>query len=88
MEPIRIRVTRIIDYGSIVSIVGIDTNLTKQVVIHVDYRPFQKIWEAWSEAGFSQPITFDADRLTLNLAMETDDETLEPDNESGGMPAA
>jgi hypothetical protein len=88
MEPIRIRVTRVIDYGTIVSIVGIDTNLSKQVVVHVDYRPFQKIWEAWREAGFSQPITFDADRLTLSLAMEPDDEACEQDNDCNELPAA
>jgi hypothetical protein len=88
MEPIRIRVSRIIDYGTIVSVVGIDMTSSKQVVVHVDYRPFQKIWEAWREAGFSQPITFDANRLTLSLAMEPDDETLERDNEPRGIPAA
>ena len=73
MEPIRIRVSRIIDFGTIVSIVGVDLTSSRSVVVHVDHRPFQSIWETWQAAGFSQPITFDAERLTLNLDMNPDD---------------
>ena len=73
MEPIRIRVSRIIDFGTIVSIVGTDTSSQKPVVVHVDHRPFQSIWETWRAAGFEQPISFDAERLTLNLDLDPDD---------------
>jgi len=79
MSPIRIRVSRIVDFGSIVSIVGVDLTSNKSVVVHVDHRPFQSIWETWQAAGFSQPITFDADRLTLNLDMNPDDDGGEED---------
>jgi hypothetical protein len=73
MEPIRIRVTRIIDFGTIVSIVGTDLDSNKPIMVHVDHRPFQSIWDTWKAANFPQPIAFDAERLTLNLEVETDE---------------
>ena len=73
MEPIRIRVTRIIDFGTIVSIVGTDVDSKKPIMVHVDHRPFQSIWDTWKAANFPQPIAFDAERLTLNLEVETDE---------------
>ena len=79
MEPIRIRVTRIIDFGTIVSIVGMDVVSNKPIMVHVDHRPFQAIWDTWKAANFPQPITFDADRLTLNLDVELDGDGEEPD---------
>ena len=82
MEPIRIRVTRILDFGTIVSIVGIDAESNEAVVVHVDHRPFQAIWDAWNAANFPQPITFDAERLTLSLGIEPDQE-LEHVNAAG-----
>jgi hypothetical protein len=74
MEPVRIRVNRILDFGTIVSIVGVDTDSNEPVVVHVDHRPFQAIWDAWKAANFPQPITFDADNLTLNLGLDPDEE--------------
>ena len=79
MEPIRIRVTRIIDFGTIVSIVGLDVASNKPIMVHVDHRPFQAIWDTWKAANFPQPITFDADRLTLNLDVELGGDGEEPD---------
>ena len=73
MDPIRIRVTRIMDFGTIISIIGIDTESKKPLVVHVDHRPFQAILESWKASEFSQPISFDADRLTLNLNIDVDD---------------
>ena len=77
MDPIRIRVTRIIDFGTVVSIVGTDAESNDPIVVHVDHRPFQTIWDAWQLADFPQPITFDADRLTLDLAIDPDPPTAE-----------
>ena len=50
MEPIRIRVTRIIDFGTIVSIVGVDLESNAPVMVHVDHLPFQVIWDTWKAA--------------------------------------
>ena len=69
MKPLRIRINRIIDHGTIVSLVGVDTETDKPVTIHVDHRPFASFWEAWREAGFPQPIEYEADRLMLHLDM-------------------
>jgi len=70
MEPVRLRVTRIVDFGTIVSIIGIDVVSQESVIIHVDHRPFAAVWEAWGAAGFPEPIEFDADNLTLTLDID------------------
>ena len=74
MQPLRIRIDRIVDFGTVVSLVGIDTETAMPVTIHVDHRPFAAFWEAWREAGLPQPIEYDADRLMLHLDMMPADE--------------
>ena len=69
MKPLRIRIDRIVDFGTIVSLIGVDIDNTKPITIHVDHRPFTTFWEAWREAGFPQPIEYAADRLLLSLEM-------------------
>ena len=73
MEPIRIRVSRIMDFGTIVSIIGTDLSSNKPVMVHVDHRPFQAIWDTWKHANFPQPVAFDAERMTLNLEVDLDE---------------
>jgi hypothetical protein len=75
VKPLRIRINRIIDYGTIVSLVGVDSETEKPVTVHLDHRPFASFWEAWREAGFPQPIEYDADRLLLYLDMLPDEDT-------------
>ena len=74
MQPLRIRIDRIVDFGTVVSLVGIDTETAMPVTIHVDHRPFAAFWQAWWEAGLPQPIEYDADRLMLHLDMMPDDD--------------
>jgi hypothetical protein len=74
VKPLRIRINRIIDHGTIVSLVGIDIEAATPVTIHVDHRPFASFWEAWREAGFPQPIEYAADRLMLHLDMLPDED--------------
>ena len=69
MQPLRIRIDRIIDFGTVVSLVGVDTTSAMPVAIHVDHRPFAAFWQAWWEAGLPQPVEYDADRLMLRLDM-------------------
>lgn len=69
MQPLRIRIDRIVDFGTIVSLVGVDTETAEPVTIHVDHRPFTAFWQAWRDAGFPQPIEYAADRLLLHLDM-------------------
>ena len=69
MQPLRIRIDRIIDFGTVVSLVGVDTTTDLPVTIHVDHRPFAAFWQAWWEAGLPQPVEYDADRLMLHLDM-------------------
>jgi hypothetical protein len=77
MQPLRIRIDRIVDFGTVVSLVGIDTETAEPVTIHVDHRPFAAFWQAWWEAGFPQPVEYDADRLMLHLDMMPDDDAEE-----------
>jgi hypothetical protein len=74
MKPFRFRVDRLIDFGTIVSMVGIDADTGKTVTVHVDHRPFAEFWAAWRHAGLPQPIEYDADRLTLSLGPVDDDD--------------
>ena len=69
MQPLRIRIDRIVDFGTVVSLVGVDTTTAMPVAIHVDHRPFAAFWQAWRDAGFPQPIEYEADRLMLHLDM-------------------
>src|SRR5437763_14847676 len=69
MQPLRIRIDRIVDFGTVVSLVGIDTTAAMPVTIHVDHRPFSAFSEAWRESGLAQPIEYEADRLMLHLDM-------------------
>jgi hypothetical protein len=67
MQPMRMRVDRVIDFGTIVSLVGIDLETARPVTVHVDHRPFAEFWQAWRDAGFPQPIEYDAEGCTLSL---------------------
>ena len=69
MQPLRIRIDRIVDFGTVVSLVGIDTKAAMPVTIHVDHRPFSSFWDARHQAGLPQPVEYEADRLMLRLDM-------------------
>jgi hypothetical protein len=69
MQPLRIRIDRIADFGTVVSLVGVDTETAMAVTIHIDHRPFSSFWQAWRDAGLPQPIEYEADRLMLHLDM-------------------
>ena len=78
MKPFRIRVDRVIDFGTIMSLIGTDAETGKPVTVHVDYRPFDVVWAAWRDAGSKQTIEYAADGLTLSLGVAEDDQTEAP----------
>jgi hypothetical protein len=69
MKPLRIRIDRITDLGTIVSLKGIETETGEPVSIHIDHRPSASFWEAWRAAGCPEPIEYAADQLILHLDM-------------------
>lgn len=69
MQPLRIRIDRIVDFGTVVSLVGFDIAAAIPVTVHIDQRPFILFSEALREAGCPEPIEYAADRLTLYLDM-------------------
>ena len=75
MKPFRIRVNRLIDFGAIVTLIGVDAETSKPVTIHVDYRPFGVVWPAWRDIGSKQPIEYAAEGLTLSLDVAVDGQT-------------
>jgi hypothetical protein len=68
MQPFQLRVSRIIDFGVIVSLTGIDDRTGMPVTLHIDHRPFS-FWGVWHKAGSLQPIEYAADGLILHLDM-------------------
>jgi hypothetical protein len=69
VKPFRIQVSRLIDFGAIVTLIGVDAEASKPVTVHVDYRPFDVVWAAWRDIGSKQPIEYAADGLTLSLGV-------------------
>jgi hypothetical protein len=69
MQPLRIRISRIVDFGTVVSLVGIDSETAMAVSVHVDHRQFASVRQAWRDAGLPQPVEYAADRLMLHLDM-------------------
>jgi len=72
MKPFRIRVNRLIDFGAIVTLIGVDVETSKPVTIHVDYRPIDVVWAAWQDIGSKQPLEYAAEGLTLALGVAAD----------------
>ena len=84
MEPVRIRVTEILDFGKVISVIGIDLESQKQVVVHVDHRPWKAVMDSWRTNDLPAPVSFGAVHLTLSLEMSPD----EPDGDGGHRVAA
>ena len=74
MKPFCIKVNRLIDFGAIVTRIGVDAEASKPVTIHVDYRPLDVVWAAWRDIGSKQPIEYAAEGLTLALGVAGDDQ--------------
>jgi hypothetical protein len=70
MDPVKMRIDRIMDFGPIVSIVGTELASNQRVVIHVDYRPIEAICDTWRSAGLRDEAAFEADQLMLNLEID------------------
>jgi hypothetical protein len=69
MKPLRIRIDRIVDFGTVVSLGRGRHQHRLPVTIHVHHQPFGASWNAWWQAGLPQPVESDADRLMLYLDM-------------------
>jgi hypothetical protein len=69
MQPLRIRINRIVDFGTVVSLAGLDTKTAMLITVHIDHRPFAAFRKAWDEAGLPSPIEYAASRLMLHLHM-------------------
>ena len=69
MQPLRIRIERIVDFTEVVSLVGIDIQTGLPVTIHVDYRPFAEVYPKLQQGGLPDPIEYAAERLMALLDM-------------------
>lgn len=76
MQPLRIRIDRIVDFGTVVSLVGFDTEAAMPVTLHVDHRPLSSFWDN-HQASLPPPVEYEADRLMLRLDMLPADDAAE-----------
>ena len=67
MEPFRIRIERIIDFGPVVSLVGTDLESDVVVSVHIDHRPLPVVENAFRDAGLAPVIEYEAHRLVLHV---------------------
>jgi hypothetical protein len=69
LQPLRIRIDQIADFGLVVSLVGVDIQTGMPVTIHVDHRPFAEVYRKLQQSGLPDRIEYAADRLMLHLDM-------------------
>lgn len=74
MDPVRVRVQHIIDFGSTVSIVGTDLASDQPVMVHIDHRPFDAVFADQGRSGKSKPVSFEANGLMLSLDITPEDD--------------
>jgi hypothetical protein len=74
VQPLRIHIDRIVDFGTVVSLVGVDAETSEPVAIHIDYRAFAAFRATLQQTG-SAPIEYAAQRLILHLDMLPADNT-------------
>ena len=70
MNPVRMRIQQIMDFGAMVSISGIDLELNRPVVIHIDYRPVERVSELWRSVSEAASDVFEADGLLLEVGFD------------------
>ena len=67
LQPLRIRIDRIVDFGVVVSLAGVDAETTKPITVHIDHRPFAVFQRALQEAGLAPLSEYAANQLMLHL---------------------
>jgi len=66
MHAMRIRVDRVVDFGTSVSLIGIESDTEHPIAVHLDYMPLAACSLA-QQAESPLPIEYDARGLTLTL---------------------
>jgi hypothetical protein len=69
MKSISLRVQRIVDFGALVSVTGVDNDSGVPMTVHIDYQRCTAFWRAWRATDCAQPVEYAADRLVLQLDM-------------------
>jgi hypothetical protein len=72
MDPLTVRVSQIIDFGKVVTIVGTDLQSNMPIMVHVDHRPFQSVWQTCQPDPNFPPLNFQANGLVMNLEISPD----------------
>jgi hypothetical protein len=70
MQPVRIHVEKVFDFGNVVAVIGVDTEANTAVVVQVDRRPLSVIEAAWLLSRLQCREAFSADQLVLNLGFD------------------
>jgi hypothetical protein len=77
LEPVRIQLSEIIDFGVFITLVGVDAETNEPIAVYVDRRPPQSFLQAWQAEDLPEPILYQAERLMLTI------DILLPDDPAG-----
>jgi hypothetical protein len=72
MDSIRIRLKRVIDFGPVVSLSGVDVATEQPMTVHIDCRPSPSMIVTWPAGRRTKPVTFDAENLVLSIDLGVD----------------
>ena len=67
MEIIRMRLTRVVDFGPVVSLSGTELTTQRAMTVHLDHCPSLGIGVALRALQFAPPMVFDAEHLLLSI---------------------
>ena len=88
LQPLRIRIERIVDFGPVVSLTGTDTETAEAVTVHIDHRPFAVFRRALQEAGLAPSMEYAANQLMLHLDFSPADGAVSASLRESDSPAA
>ena len=67
LQPLRIRIERIVDFGPVVSLTGTDTETAEAVTVHIDHRPFAVFRRALQKTGLAPTMEYAVRQLILHF---------------------
>lgn len=67
METIRIRLHRVVDFGPVVSMTGIEVGTQQPITVHLDYRTSDSDCATWRSCSSEEAIVFEVDRILLSI---------------------
>lgn len=67
MDTIRIRLHRVVDFGPVVSMTGVELATQQPITVHLDYRTSESDCVTWRSHVSDEAIIIDVDRIFLSI---------------------